>query len=235
MGRKPKNPKPETDDIVIDLDSYDWGDVRLTKKEKLFIIHYTTPGTPYYMDGTQAAKKAGYKPQSAYQYKIDLLGNPKVKKLVDEFSDKIIKVSVQECAKRLIEQKMMRATYNVKDYLQVEEFTNRDGASREITTVKPINELTREQAAIIDNIQVNNIGICTYALPNREKEINDIIKLNDSLNKGADADKFDVETTVDVVKDNLATIKTTVMLRNQEIRESAGNYIETSDELPEYD
>lgn len=237
MGRRPKNYKPESEkkEPVIDLDSYDWGDAHLSKREKMYIVLYTTPFTPYYQDSTKAAMKAGYKTYSAYNSKAFLLKNPKIKKLIDKFTDDVVKVSLKECANKLILEKQKRATYNVKDYYTTEEFKNRDGDTREITTVKPISELTEEQASIIDNVQVNNIGITTYQLPNREKEINEIIKLNDQINKGADAEKFDVETTVEMVRENLATIKTTVVTRNQQIRESAGQYIETSDSLPEYD
>lgn len=235
MGRKPKQQKQQETEPIIDLDSYDWGNEHLTRKEKMFIALYTTPGQKYFQDSTHAAMKAGYKTTTSYNIKYSLLSNPKITKLIDKFTQDVIKVSVQEYANKLIMQKIKRATYNIKDYYTTEEFTNKDGQTREITTMKPITELTPEQASVVDGISVNNIGIATVILPNREKEINEIIKLNDSLNKGGDANKFDVETTVDVVKENLATIKTTVMLRNQEIRENAGKYIETSDDLPEYD
>ena len=234
MGRRPKNQQTE-DEVVIDLDSYDWGDVKLTRKEKMFIILYTTPFQPFYQDSTQAAKKAGYKTKSAYNAKDFLLANPKIKKLIDDFTDNVTKVTVHEAATRFIQEKIKRASYNVKDYYEIGEYTNKNGDSIVMTKLKPINELSREEASIINNIQINQSGIATYDLPSKEKEMADVIKLDTVLSKGADANKFDVETTVDVVKENLATIKTTVMLRNQEIRENAGNYIETSDDLPEYD
>ena len=53
------------DGSVIDLDSFDYGDVKLTQKEKLFILWYTYPASSSYHDSAKSARKAGYSQKNA--------------------------------------------------------------------------------------------------------------------------------------------------------------------------
>lgn len=225
------------DGSIIDLDAYDWGGVKLLKRQKLLIIWYTTPGQNGYKNPTVAAQKAGYSIKTSYVAKHKLIREcPTVVNLIKKFTDEQIKVSVKDAVDKLITQKISRATYNIKDFYTNTEIENPEtGATRQITSVIPLEELDREKAAIIDNIEINNVGITTYKLPNREKETNDLIKLNEQLNGNANSNEYDVETTLDVIKENFASVKTTIKLRNQEIREAAGEYIETNENQPDYD
>lgn len=236
MAEEDKTCNTLPDGSVIDLDAYDWGDAKLNKRQKLFIIWYTTPNQKAFMSPSKAARKAGYNQKTSYIAKYQLIQNrPDIQALIKKFTDTQIKVSVKEATDKFIMQKIARASYNVSDFYQTQEFTTETG-TKKITSIKPLEELTEEQASIIDNVSVNNVGIATYQLPNRDKEINDIIKLNQTLNpEKSETDEFDVETTISLIKDNLATVKTTIKKRNQEIREAAGEYIETSENQPDFD
>lgn len=235
MGKfKPTDTLP--DGSIIDLDAYDWGDLKISKRQKLLIIWYTTPNQEGYKNSTIAAQKAGYTTNTSYVAKHKLIKeNPKVLELIKKFTDEQIKVSVKEAVDKLIATRITRSTYNIKDYYQNTTIETEKGP-KQITTIIPLEELDREKASIIDNVEVNNMGIATYKLPNREKEANELIKLNEQLN-GADNKngEYDVETTVDMIKENFATVKTTIKMRNQEIREAAGEYIETNENQPDYD
>lgn len=229
------------DGTPIDFDSYDWGDVPLTKKQKLLIIWFTLPNQNGYMDATQAALKAGYSLHSAYNAKVNLIKlNPKVKDLIKKFSDDNLKIAVADACKQVISDKIKRATYNVSDFYEAKqiEITGKDGEAKTIyipAGAKPLDEIPLEKRALIDNVEVNNAGVVTYRLPSREKEAQELLKLNADMNKSNDIGEYDVETTVDVIRDNLATVKTTIRLNNQKVKENAENYIENSENQPDFD
>lgn len=235
MGRE-KYTDTLPDGSIIDLDAYDWGDVKLLKRQKLLIIWYTTPGQNGYKNPTVAAQKAGYSTKTSYVAKHKLIREcPTVVNLIKKFTDEQIKVSVKDAVDKLISQKISRATYNIKDYYENEQIQTGSGAVRSITVIKPLEDMSEEQASIIDNVEINNSGIPTYKLPNREKETQELFKLNEQLNGTKSNNEYDVETTLDVIKENFASVKTTIKLRNQEIREAAGEYIETNENQPDYD
>lgn len=226
------------DGSIVDLDSYDWGEYKLNRRQKMFIIWYTTPNQEGYKRPTVAAQKAGYADKTAYTAKHNILKKePGVAELIKKFIDEQVKVSVKDAVDKLIAAKIKRASYNIKDYYQNEEITIPDtGTTKTITTIVPLEELDEEKASIIDNIEINNSGIPTYKLPNREKETTELFKLNAQLNTKDSLDgDYDVETTVDLIRENFATVKTTIKMRNQEIREAAGEYIETNENQPDYD
>lgn len=224
------------DGSIIDLDSYDWGDVKLLKRQKLLIIWYTTPGQNGYKNPTVAAQKAGYSTKTSYVAKHKLIREcPAVVNLIKKFTDEQIKVSVKDAVDKLVATKIKRASYNIKDYYENKQITTESGDVRDITSIIPLGEMDEETASIIDNVEINNVGIPTYKLPNREKETAELFKLNEQLNGSSNQNELDIETTLDVIKDNFATVKTTIKMRNQEIREAAGEYIETSENQPDFD
>lgn len=240
----PRKSETQTDVLpdgsIIDLDSYDWGDLKLSKRQKLFVVWYTTPNQNGFKNSTTAAQKAGYTPRSSYKAKMTLLrDNPRVAEMIKKLTDEQIKASVKEAAEKIIGQKIARATYNINDFYEtksVEIETNDSTRSVLLpASAKSLEDIPEEKARLIDNIEVSNNGVVVYRLPNREKEANDILKLNAEMNQEKTTGDYDVETTVDLIKENLATVKTTVRLGNQKIRESAGNYIENNGELPDFD
>lgn len=236
MGRE-KYTDTLPDGSIIDLDAYDWGEhEHLLKRQKLLIIWYTTPGQNGYKNPTVAAQKAGYSTKTSYVAKHKLIKeNPTVLKLIQKFTDEQIKISVKEAVDKLVSARINRATYNIKDFYQNQEYKTESGEVRSITTIIPLEDIDVEKASIIDNIEITNTGIPTYKLPNREKEMSELIKLNEQLNGDTSKGEYDVETTVDMIRENFATVKTTIKMRNQEIREAAGEYIETNENQPDYD
>lgn len=229
------------DGTLIDMDSYDWGEVHLTKKQKMLIIWYTLPNQSGYLDATQAALKAGYQLNSAYNAKQKLIKDcPKVQELIKKFTDDNLKVAVAEACKQLISNKIERATYNISDFYEAKqiEITGKDGEAKTIyipAGAKPLDEIPLEKRKLIENVEVNNSGVVTYKLPSKEKETQELLKLNAEMNKTGDGGEYDVETTVDVIRENLATVRTTIRMNNQKVKENAENYIENSENQPDYD
>lgn len=225
---------------LIDLDSYDWGEYRLTRKQKLFVIWYTTPNQAGYLSPCKAAQKAGYKKKAAYVAKTDLIkNNPKIRDLIKKFTDDNLKVSVADACKTIIAQKIKRATYNINDFYESKtiEVEGKEGP-KEIfipAAAKDLESIPEDKRELIDNIQVNNSGIVIYQLPNKDRESKDLLELNAKMNQEKSTGDYDVETTVDLIKENLAQIKTSIRVKNQSIRENAENYIENDQNLPEFD
>lgn len=82
---------------------------------------------------------------------------------------------------------------------------------------------------------MNNSGITTYKLPTRETAQKELLKLNADLNQTKSTGDYDVKTTIDLIKDNMGKVSATVRVSNQQIRESAPDYIESNDSQPDYD
>lgn len=224
------------DGTLIDLNSYEWGDIKLLKKQKLFIIWYTLPGQEGFLNPLKASLKAGYSQQTAYHAKWQLLGDERIAELVKKFTDNFLKASYKEASQKMLDMKIKRASFDINKFYQTKTFENPEtGQTVDRITIIPVDEISEENKCLIDNVEVNNQGIATYKLPNREKEINEIIKINQEMNQEKNLGEYDVETTVDIIRENLATVKTTVRLNNQRIKESAGDFIEKGENLPDYD
>lgn len=73
------------DGSLIDLDSYDWGDASLKRRQKLFIIWYTTPNQKGFLNACKAAQKAGYNPTTSYHIKNTLLKDDRILDIVNRF------------------------------------------------------------------------------------------------------------------------------------------------------
>lgn len=228
------------DGSLLDLDSYDWANYKLTKRQKLFIVWYTTPNQAGFLNPTQAALKAGYKKNSAYNARNDLLKyEPKVREVIQKFTEDNLKTTVSDAVKKIITEKIKRATYNVGDFYESKtiEIEGKEGTRQVFipAAAKSLEEIPEENKKLIDNVEVNNNGIVIYKLPNREREAHELLEIDAKINEEKLTGDYDVETTVDLIKENLATVKTTVRMNNQKIRESAGNYIESSENQPDYD
>lgn len=238
-GNRYKEKKTDTlpDGSVLDLDNYDWGEYKdLKKSKKLYVIWFTLPNQEAFNNYTRAALKAGYARNSAYQIRSLIRADEKWSNCIKMFEDRIVKTSVANAYKQAIQEKIKRATYNVKDFYETKEVENKDtGETYNRIVAKSLEDIDGESASVIDNVEINQSGIATFKLPNKEKELNDIIKLNAEINEQKSTGDYDVETTVETIKDNLKTIKTTVRVSNQKVRENAENYIENSENQPDFD
>lgn len=225
------------DGTILDVDSFDWGEFKdLSKRIKKMIIWYTLPNQKGFKCFSQAGIMAGFTTKSAYTLANQVRLNPRYQEAIKLFEDRFQKTTIADAFAKALEMKVKRMSYSIKDFYNSVEITNEEtGDSVTRLCVKPINEIDNENAKLIDNIDINQSGIGTYKLPNREKEINDIIKLNSEINKEKSTGDYDVQTTIDVIRDTLNNTKVTVQIANQKVRENAENYIENSENQPDFD
>lgn len=237
--RKPPEGKSDVlpDGSILDINAYDWGEFKdFIPKQKAFVIWYTLPSQNGFLNYTTAARKAGYATKTAYHMHSTVMKNEKLRNCIKMFEDRILKTSVADAYRNVMQMKIKRATYNIKDFYESEEIENKDtGVKYNRIVAKSMDDIESDKAALIDNVDINQSGIATFKLPNREKEINDIIKLNADLNQEKSTGDYDVETTVETIKDNLQKVKTTIRVSNQKVRENAENYIENSENQPDFD
>lgn len=223
------------DGTVLDIDSFNWGGLRLTDKQKRFCFWYTYPGTRAYHNKAESGRKAGYAENTTKGEISRIFQKEAVQKAIKMFEDSIVKTAVAEAYQKLILQKITRAGFDIKDFYRNVTFTNKDGYEESRLELIPIDKLTDEQRICIDGIDYKGqTGIPAYMLANRSKEASDIISLHERLNGKTGSDDYDVETTIDVIKNKLATVRTTVRKRNEKISQTAEDYRQ-DDDVPEYD
>ncbi len=225
------------DGTVIDLDSYEWGDAKLTKREKLFIVWYTVPNQPGYQNATTAAMKAGYKKKSAYGAKYVILQKPKVKDLISQIEKEARQIAVIEAARRYQLEAIERAEYDLNDFVESVEYCDKDGNKRTSTRFKKISEIPEEKRRIIaGGLKFNNSGEPIIELPDKEMARKVVMQIAKDMQQTTDtSEEFDVETTISLIKENIATVTTNVKTRNQTIRDNSGEYIENTGNLPDFD
>ena len=231
--KKKEETEKTTDELVIDVNSYDWEGKKLTRRAKLFIIYLTLPFQPCFEDTTKAALKAGYAKLTAYHAEQAICCNENVTYFINKFREQVQKKSIEAAYNDIIQQKIKRYTYNVQDFYETMVTENENtGAKKVITSLRPLDELTREQAQIVNNVQINQSGIATYDLPNKDKMMDDIIKLRNSFKEAENPDNsdVDVETTMKIIHDNLQ-----IALNISKKTEKTNDFIENSDNLPEFD
>lgn len=229
--KKKKETDDKTKEMIIDVDAYDWEDKKLTKKEKLFIVYFTLPFQEGFENPTKAAMKAGYKTKTTYSAKYNILGKDYIKYFVDKFRKDLQKTTIESAFNEIIQEKIKRFKFNVQDYYQCQVYEDEDtGKTETITSLKPLDELTREQASIIDNVQINQSGIATYDLPKKDKIMDDILKLKNASEKEDTNSEVGIETTLQIVKDNIK-----IALNFTKNEQNSKDFIENSSDLPDYD
>ena len=110
----------------------------LTDKQLRFAKFYIANA-----NGKQAAIKAGYAKASAEQQASRLLKDKRIQKLIDEGNKEILEEAGIE-AKHVIAELGYLGLSNIQDY-----YTMTDQAG---LTLKPLNELTRAQAACVSEV-----------------------------------------------------------------------------------
>lgn len=207
------------DGSVIDLDSFDYGDVKLTQKEKLFILWYTYPASSSYHDSAKSARKAGYSQKNARMSGYNLRHNPKIASLIAQFDKDVVKTGIEDAYHRIIQRKIARSEFQGLDFYNIENHIAGNGKIHTIITVKQPEELTEEQKLCIDGIEfVGQHSIPNYKLPNRTAEENKLIELYEKINGEGNKEGYEVETTAEIIKGNLQ-VKTRVVKANSEITE----------------
>jgi len=215
------------DGAMIDLDSYDWGKEKLTEKQKLFVVWFSLPGTEYYHCAMKAARKAGYTPKSANVAACKMRRDPRLDKLIRQFEETIGKKNLLDAAERFLQDKIVRADFNVRDFYELKEEENPvTGKIRRVLKLKDMNDMTREQLLCIDGIDIKGQqGIPVFILADRQKERDSIIAFakKEGMDKGED--EYDIETVAEIIKGNLQ-VKTKVITRNKEIMTNAEGFVD---------
>ena len=210
------------DGSVIDLDSFDYGDVKLTQKEKLFILWYTYPASSSYHDSAKSARKAGYSQKNARMSGYNLRHNPKIAPLIAQFDKDVVKIGIEDAYHRIIQRKIARSEFKGLDFYNIENHIAENGKQYTSVTIKQPEELTEEQKLCIDGLEfVGQRSIPNYKLPNRTAEENKLIELYEKINGEGNKEGFEVETTAEIIKGNLQ-VKTKLIRANAEITELSG-------------
>ena len=232
-GLEPAN--VESANMEIDLNSFDWGeDCKLNEKQKFFVVWFTYPGRTYH-NAKQSAIKAGYTEKTAHVWSTSLRRNPEISSYIKKFDDMYVRESLDDFYHKAIEDKIVRATFDVNDFHEVKTYTDKDGNAREYLSIKDPSELTSEQRKCIDGIKINNNGTPSYEFANRTHEVEVLMKLKERLDgDGKEDDSFQVETTAEIIKGNLQ-VKTKVIKNNRETAELSELTTDSAKEREEED
>ena len=161
----------------------------MTKKQKLFCEEYMID-----LNGTQAAIRAGYSPDTAYSIASELLKNPEVRARIDaEMATRSRRTGIN--ADRVIRELARVAFVNAPDVLDVTNATVKAGA-------------TADDTAVIASVKVKRKSGADFEEVEREIRLADKLKALEILSKhlGMLTDKVEHSGSVEVKNDKLAAI-----------------------------
>jgi hypothetical protein len=214
--KKPKTTKATSQPQTGLLAAYDWGDEKLTDKQRQFIFYFTWPGQDGFHCAMRAAKKAGYGQAVANSLVYKMLRDPKIQKLIQKFEGQA-KASVHDAAQRFLQEKIIRADYKVKDFFDVEDqISVKTGNMRRVFIPKPPETLTDEQLLCIDNIEPVQGGN-RIVFADRQKERDSIIALDATWNGGNKGNEYDVEETKEIVIERITVRQERRMRQAREV------------------
>jgi phage terminase small subunit len=209
---------------AVDIDTIEWSEgCKLSDKEKRWVFWYTFPGDIGYKNGHNAALLAGYAKTAASCIGSRHKARPEIQKEVNRILKTLRETKLADEYDKIIDRKISRANFNMKDfYKRVERYDTETKKTYKVEVLKDIDELDPELQELIDGVDYRSQrGIRVYNLPNRDKSMDDIIRLyRESIGK-ADGDEYDVEAVADIVKDRLS-LKMTVRRKNDELAAQAG-------------
>jgi hypothetical protein len=160
---------------------YDWGEERLTEKQKQFVFYFTWPGQDGFHCAAKAANKAGYSKTTAHTHACKMLRSAKIKKLIQKFESEA-KSNVHDAAQRFIQEKITRADYSVRDFFDVHDGINeKTGRPWRVFLPKAPESLTVEQLLCVENIQTSR-GAGNIVFADRQKERDAVIALDRAWN-----------------------------------------------------
>jgi hypothetical protein len=201
-----------------ELAAYDWGDEKLTDKQRQFVFYYTWPGQDGFHCAMRAAKKAGYGQAVANSLVYKMLRDPKIQKLIQKFEGQA-KTAVHDAAQRFIQEKIIRADYDVKDYYDISEYSNeKTGEVSKKFNLKDLRDLTKEQRICIDGIEAKGQqSTPVFIFADRQKERDSIIALDAAWNGGNKGNEYDVEETKEIIMERITVRQERRMKRSREI------------------
>lgn len=174
-------------DLQIYYAAIDYCGIDLTPKMRDFLVYYIIPGQPFFHNALKSAIKAGYAEATAKAEIYRFLALPEIQKIL-RTNEALVHQDMHEAAKRAREIKKQRAFYDPSDYFEKKKETRitKDGGSYEVEVMalKDFDSMTEEQRLCIDGLEVKGQGATpVYMLPNREKALDDIIKMDNELIK----------------------------------------------------
>lgn len=240
--RKKKEIKINDKFLQLNFDGIEWGEFdKLNDKEKMLAFLYVFRGfgeyqNPINHDQYQCALQAGYTKRTAHRIS-DKFKNPEFKNCIKMLELQFNTVPGIDLLHRANEIERAALYRDARNYLKSEEFENKEtGEVGCHQYVKNVNEWTDEMALAVEKFEINQAGILNLVFPDRLKIIKDIRDRYERINKKEEnSDDFDEKTTVEIVKETLNNSKITVRVANENVRRNAENYIENSEELPDYD
>lgn len=219
-----KNAAPDVDSI--DMDSIDWGDTKLTRQQKCFVLWYINPDLR--RCATEAARRAGYKNTKHLHTNVgNILKNENVRKAIRMLDEQFIQKTAEEVYMQILRRKKARVGFRGGEFHEIV-----NGRAK----LKDYDLLTDEQKMCIDGISYEGgRGIPNYILPHRKDEEAFFIDLHNRLSQEkGNGDGFDVEATVDVIKGKLE-IKAKMISRNAEITAAASDLCDQPSDRAEED
>jgi len=195
----------DKNDILPDV-KIDFCNTIIKGRLHTFLLYYLTPGQNCFHNAKQAAIKAGYAESTAGVDVYAILKRPEIRKIISA-NENLAAYSLQEAAKRAIEIKKNRAFYDPSDFFEkkVVELKTKEGQEYEktITGLKDLKDMTLEQRLCIDGMDIKGqASIPMYIMPDRKKELDDIIKLDRELSGGV-AGGQDVEELKEVIMERV--------------------------------
>ena len=113
-------------------------------KEEKFCLLYTTINSPTYKNGQKAAEGAGWAPKSARVTASKLLTKPNIIERINGILDKQID-KLEITAERVLREIALVAFSNIQDLFDEDD------------CLKPISKLTRDQAAILSSVEIDEL------------------------------------------------------------------------------
>jgi hypothetical protein len=233
LSKPPKNPpkinsqkkvvtkakKTQEEIMVLPASGIDFCGVKLTALRRAFLIYYVTPGQSCFHNALQSALKAGYRKATAKSDIYGLLREPDIQKII-RTNESLIHQKVHESAMRAMELKQQRAFFDPLDFFEKKEVTikNKKGDLhiKSVMELKPLEDMTPEQRMCIDGIDIKGqANVPVYLMADREKELNDIIKIDNELAKGLGS--TDEEETREIIMERITIRETRRAQRPAEI------------------
>jgi hypothetical protein len=219
--KNPRKTQEKNDVTAIDLCG-----VKLTAMQHRFILAYVSPWTDTFHNAYKAAKIAGYSEAAAKSDIYGLLHNPNMQRII-RANERLIRDDVHDGAVQALKAKLQRAFFNVKDFYQNEDVTtvhkNGDETTRLGVGLKNLDDMTEEQLICVDGVESKGFAsMLTYKMPDRGKELDDIIKLDKDYAKAeAEVNVDGEEETMEIIMERL-TVKKTIRKAKDDISETAG-------------
>jgi hypothetical protein len=209
---------------AVDIDTIEWSEgCKLSDKEKRWVFWFSFPGDVGYKNGRNAALLAGYAKTAASCIGSRHKARPEIQKEVSRILKTLRETKLADEYDKIIDRKISRVNFNIKDFYKREARIDPDTKiPYEVEVLKDIDELDTKLQDLIDGVDYKSQrGIRVYNLPNRDKAMDDIIRLyRESIGK-TESDEYDVEAVADIVKDRLS-LKMTVRRKNAELAAQAG-------------